>query len=120
MNTRDTICKTLNALMDEKRTTGAELAEYLDISAQAVWAWKTGKSSMSIEHIPSVCKFFDITIDDFFGRSNDARGKYMLLSEEEFSIMSCIRRCDEESRRALATIVENLEKVPETSARTQP
>ncbi|MBQ8231878.1 MAG: helix-turn-helix domain-containing protein [Lachnospiraceae bacterium] len=50
----------------EKRVTQEELAEYLNISAQAVSKWETNASTPDIALLPPIATFFGITIDELF------------------------------------------------------
>jgi len=59
----DTIKKQLKRKLDEKQLKQSDLAEYTDVSVQAVSKWiKSGK--ISIENIPSVAKFLNIQISE--------------------------------------------------------
>ena len=105
MNTKDEIRLTLIDLMEEKRVSGNELAEAVGVSKQAVSAWKTGKSSIDIENVPAICKFFDISIDDFFGgRDSDD----MRLSEEEREVIEAMRATGDDGRNAILSVARAL------------
>lgn len=63
-----TIGKNIAILRKEKGVTQEELANALNISAQAVSKWENG-GTPDIEHIPIIADFFDVTTDIIFGRS---------------------------------------------------
>lgn len=108
MNTKDEIRLTLIDLMDEKQVSGNELAEAVGVSKQAVSAWRLGKSSIDIENVPSICKFFGISIDEFFGRHDS--NESIQLSNEELEVIEAMRGVDDAGRDAILSIVRALRK----------
>lgn len=62
---------TLRKLMDEKKTTQNELADYLDKTRQAISYYCDGSSSPDWETIVKVANFFDVSTDYLLGRTSD-------------------------------------------------
>ena len=70
-----TIGEKIKALRKAKKLTQEQLAEFLDISSQAVSKWETGMSSPDIDMLPRLAAFFQTTVDellDFDRRRIDA------------------------------------------------
>lgn len=51
-----------------KNLTQEELASQFDISNQAVSKWETGQSYPDVELLPRIADFFEISLDELFGR----------------------------------------------------
>ncbi len=51
-----------------KNLTQEELASQFDISNQAVSKWETGQSYPDVELLPKIADFFEISLDELFGR----------------------------------------------------
>ena len=102
MNTKDEIRLTLIDLMDERHVSGNELADAVGVSKQAVSAWRTGKSSIDIENVPAICRYFGISIDDFFGGYENEQSTP--LSEEEQEVIQAMRDADESGRQAILAV----------------
>ena len=66
MDTR-TIGQNIAKLRKEKGIKQEELANVLNISAQAVSKWEKG-GTPDIEHIPAIADYFGVTTDEIFGR----------------------------------------------------
>lgn len=52
----------------ERNMTQEELASQFDISNQAVSKWETGQSYPDVELLPKIADFFEISLDELFGR----------------------------------------------------
>lgn len=52
----------------ERNMTQEELASQFDISNQAVSKWETGQSYPDVELLPRIADFFEISLDELFGR----------------------------------------------------
>lgn len=52
----------------ERGMTQEELASQFDISNQAVSKWETGQSYPDVELLPKIADFFEISLDELFGR----------------------------------------------------
>ena len=54
----------IRRLRKVKKLTQEQLAEYLNISSQAVSKWETGLSSPDIDMLPRLAVFFGVTVDE--------------------------------------------------------
>ena len=54
----------IRGLRKAKKLTQEQLAEYLNISSQAVSKWETGLSSPDIDMLPRLAVFFGVTVDE--------------------------------------------------------
>lgn len=61
----------------EKGMTQDQLAERLDISAQAVSKWENGVSFPDISLVPRLADIFQVTIDQLFARDPDPETTYV-------------------------------------------
>ena len=78
----------IRRLRKVKKLTQEQLAEYLNISSQAVSKWETGLSSPDIDMLPRLAVFFGVTVDellDFDRMSFSAVGN--VSSPEEYRAM---------------------------------
>ena len=73
----------LRTLRKEKKLTQEQLAEYLNISSQAVSKWETGLSSPDIDMLPRLAVFYGVTVDELldFDRRRIDREVDALVSE---------------------------------------
>ncbi len=67
------------ALRKEKNITQAQLAEYLYLVPQTVSKWEAGNGTPDISLLPRIADFFDISLDDLFGRSSLEHAKDLVL-----------------------------------------
>lgn len=100
--------KKIKQLRTAKGVTQDKLADYLNVSFQAVSKWEQGTTSPDIALLPKLSTFFGITIDDLFTLSSDAhleRIENMLSTESTLS-------SDDESyaRNYLKGLIDNVEK----------
>ena len=82
------IGKKIKQLRQHKGMTQEKLAEYLNVSFQAVSKWENGTASPDIALLPKLSTYFGITIDDLFTMSEDAhleRIENMLESQQFLS-----------------------------------
>ena len=54
----------LKSLRAEKKVSQERLAQYLNVSFQAVSKWETGNTYPDITLLPGIARFFGVTIDD--------------------------------------------------------
>ena len=54
----------IKALRKAKKLTQEQLAEFLNVSSQAVSKWETGMSSPDIDMLPRLAAFFQTSVDD--------------------------------------------------------
>ena len=112
MNTKDAIRLTLIDLMDERGVSGKELAEAVGVTKQAVSSWRTGKSSIDIDNVPTICSFFGITFDDFFGSANIERPTSELTPDEQ-ALIDAYRRSTDDGKRLMMQLLESWEGGPD-------
>ena len=67
--------ETIKKLRRQKDMTQEQLAEYLNISTQAVSRWETNSSLPDITLIPMIANIFDVTTDMLLGVDIDAKEK---------------------------------------------
>lgn len=60
------LSKRIKQLRIDKGITQEKLAEYLNVSFQAVSKWENGSSSPDIQLLPKISAYFGVTIDDLF------------------------------------------------------
>ena len=82
---RETIGQTIRRLRKERNFTQEELAEQLNISAQAVSKWENGTSLPDISQVVPLASVFGVTTDVLFGieGTNAAEEAYRIVSEAE-------------------------------------
>ena len=61
----------IKELRKKKDMTQEKLAEYLNVSFQAVSKWETGAASPDISMIVPLARLLDVTTDELFGLVND-------------------------------------------------
>ena len=72
---------TISKLRKEKGMTQEELAEKVNVSAQAVSKWENDISMPDISVLPVLAEIFDVTIDELLGREKVS--KVEILEEEK-------------------------------------
>ena len=73
----------LRTLRKERKLTQERLAEYLNVSSQAVSKWENGLASPDIDMLPRLAVFYDITMDELldFDRCRTDREVETLVQE---------------------------------------
>jgi len=84
----------------KKRT---DLANACGVGKSAVSNWVSGDSSIDVERIPAICEFFEITVDDFFGRSQQLEPTPD-LTDNELELIGLYRDMSEKNRSLLIEI----------------
>ena len=74
-----------------------DLAEACGVGKSAVSNWLSGKNSIDIELIPTICDFLNISVDEFFGRSK-AMQPAPALSPDEQQLVDLYRKLDARQR----------------------
>jgi len=82
---KETIGQTIRRLRKEHNFTQEELAEQLNISAQAVSKWENGTSLPDISQVVPLASVFGVTTDVLFGveGTNAAEEAYRIVNEAE-------------------------------------
>lgn len=78
----------IKRLRIERSMTQEELSEYLNISAQAISGWETGKSLPDITAVPLLARIFNVSSDVLLGIDNNQTEKSIdefLLKYQEFN-----------------------------------
>ena len=68
--------------------TQENLAEALDITAQAISRWESGTSYPDMEMIPAIANYFHISIDELFGYHDDREEKIKTILENATKILT--------------------------------
>ena len=73
----------------------ADLARAVGGSRQSVAKWRSyhNGGGIDIELIPKVCDFFDISIDELFGRSSEIK-----LTYHEQKVLEAMRSCNKQGQ----------------------
>ena len=90
-------------LIELLETTGkksSDLADVCNVQRSAVSNWKSGKNSIDIELIPTICEFFDVSIDAFFSRAKQLQ-PLEAFSDEEEELIELYRELPSKAQRAL-------------------
>lgn len=78
----------LNQLMSSHpETSNADLARACGVARQSVASWMNGNSSVDVELIPTICDYFGISVNEFFGQDD------VDLSYKEKKIIDSYRSC---------------------------
>ena len=65
----------LTGLIEEKKISKRGLAKILNVSAQSVSDWSTGKVQPTAENIYIVARFFNVSSDYLLGLEDEGGGK---------------------------------------------
>ncbi len=74
----------IKALRKKRGITQERLAEYLNISAQAVSKWENGTALPDISYVPKLVSFFGVSADELFSLNKNMTDKRILYYREEF------------------------------------
>lgn len=95
MDAKDAIRLTLIDLMDENKVSGKDLADAVGVSKQAVSAWRSGRSSIDVDNIPAICRFFGISVNEFFGAEPiETSLRSVKLSQDEKELLDVYRQVE--------------------------
>jgi DNA-binding XRE family transcriptional regulator len=67
------LCQRLQSMRKAKKWTQEELADFLNVSGQAVSKWETGQSYPDITIMPRLAGLFDVDMDYLFGKKQSAQ-----------------------------------------------
>lgn len=65
--------KRIKELRKAKNITQEQLAEYLEVSSQAVSRWETGLTCPDISNLPRLAELFSITVDELLGVNEEKK-----------------------------------------------
>ncbi len=74
-----TIGEKIATLRKARNITQTELAEYLFLVPQTVSRWEAGNGTPDISLLPRIADFFNVSLDDLFGRSSLEYAKDLVL-----------------------------------------
>ena len=99
-------------LLEKTGKKRSDLAKACGVGKSAVSNWASGDSSIDVERIPSICEFFGITIDEFFGRSRELEPTPDLTSDE-WELVSNYRKCHEGTKSTIRSLASSLSLLPD-------
>lgn len=70
MNSKTPLYVKLKTLRTEHNMTQKEVAEYLNVSRQAISLWETGKTYPDVDNLVSLCKLYHISLDTLLENEN--------------------------------------------------
>ena len=86
------LAEKLKALRKEKNISQEKLAQYLQVSFQAVSKWENGQTYPDLSLIPDIARFFGITIDELLQAEQIDEEKLCRKYEEEAADLACAGR----------------------------
>lgn len=84
-------------LFEKSGKKSSDLADVCNVQRSAVSNWKSGKNSIDIELIPTICEFFGISIDAFFSRAKQLEP----LEQDEEELLCYYRMLPPEAQHAI-------------------
>lgn len=78
-----TIGKRIASLRKEKKMTQEELAQKMEVSAQAVSKWENGQTCPDITSLPKLAQILDVTVDELLSGKEDKEPVAKILAPEE-------------------------------------
>lgn len=97
-------------LLSERGKKAKDLAEFLDVKPAVVSAWKTRGTDPPSNMIVNICKFFNITLNEFFDLKE---GEEYSFTDDELNIINYYRTCNDKDKKLLSTLCE-LDNNPKT------
>lgn len=89
------------------------LAEAVGVTSQAVSRWETGGSYPDVEIMPAIANYFNVTIDELFGYTNNHERKIDEIIRRVDAFHIKIRGDDEWVEDCLAILREGLAEFPQ-------
>jgi transcriptional regulator with XRE-family HTH domain len=103
--------ETIKKLRKQKDITQEQLAEYLNISSQAVSKWETDLSLPDITLIPALANIFDVSADVLLGidvKNKEKQIEDIISRAEKY----CKNNTDTDFEKAITTLREGLKEYP--------
>ena len=69
MGSRENIRDVLKKLIEQKGISQSEFAEAIGVQDAAVSKWLSGIQIPKVELYDAICEYFDVTLDQLFGRT---------------------------------------------------
>ena len=89
----------IKELREEYQLTQKELAAKIGNVQRNVSNWENGSSEPDLETIAKLADYFQISIDELFGR--DAHAPFSIMDDEEQALYRMIKTLDSEQKAAL-------------------
>lgn len=83
----------LRLLQENPEVSKADVSRACNVTRSAVSKWVDGTSAIGVDNVPALCDFFNITIDDFFGRPDGCK-----LTYREQMVVKAMRECSKQGR----------------------
>ncbi len=102
----------IRELRNKKGITQGRLAEYLNISPQAISKWESGISQPDISLVPQLVSFFGVSADELFSLNKNMTDKRVLWYREEYEKLRKLydtKGCVQLMEQALAEMPANYE-----------
>ncbi len=102
----------IRELRKKRGITQERLAEYLNISPQAVSKWESGISQPDISLVPQLVSFFGVSADELFSLNKSITDKRVLRYREEYDKLSRLydkKGCTQLMEQALSEMPANYE-----------
>lgn len=90
-------------LLSEKGKKSKDLAEYLDVKPAVISAWKTRGTDPPSSMLVNICKFFDISLNEFFDIKENNTNSF---TDDELNIINYFRKCNDKEKKLLSTLCE--------------
>ncbi len=99
---------TIKKYRHQQDLTQEQLAEYLNVSVSAVSQWESGKTIPDVSTILGLANFFDVTLDELFGRNSKEKEKEL----EKYHELETQYAHDGEVEKRLSVWREATQKYP--------
>ena len=93
-------------LLEKSGRKKSELADALGVQRSAVTNWTNGTTSIDIERIPGICKFFGIDVGSFFYRSEELEPALKLSSEEKH-LLNCFNLLSPKEKHIILILLDD-------------
>lgn len=100
---REIFCENLNKLIERKRVTQKELAEYMNVAATTVNGWVRGTKIPRMDKIDRLCAFFQVGRSDLLEPPLEAREESKLPFRER-SLLLAYRSAPESGKQEIETV----------------
>ena len=89
------LAENIKNLRKEKNVSQEKLADYLNISFQAVSKWETGNACPDISLLPDIARFFGITVDELLQaeKLDEERDRNTKKKQKLFSVTANAGKC---------------------------
>lgn len=106
----------LFVVMNEKGISQKQLAEFIGASTGNVSDWKSGKSAPTIEKLPLIAEYLDVSLDYLLGRAEISKPADD-LTEDERKLISGYRTLEQPQKELILHDIELLNRSNESYAK---